>query len=176
MSSSTLIRVLKLSTPHGIRGELKAFCLLEDPSLLKKGLVLEDEKGTPYTLEMVRSASKGRLILKLEGLGTPEAAKAYQGLVLYGPEDLLPPLDEDDGFYYHSLEGLEARVLGNAHTFRVTRVENYGASDILVLEDTSTQENFMVPFQTLAVPTVNVEEGYLEVDPAFLISEKGERP
>lgn len=167
---------MKLSTPHGIRGELKAFCLLEDPSLLKKGLVLEDEKGKPYTLEAVRAASKGRLILKLEGLLTPEAAKAYQGLVLYGPEDLLPPLDEDEGFYYHSLEGLEARVLGDARAFRVARVENYGASDILVLEEANSQESFMVPFQTLAVPTVNLDEGYLEVDPAFLVSEKGERP
>lgn len=167
---------MKLSAPHGIRGELKAFCLLEDSSLLKKGLVLQDEKGTPYTLEMVRVASKGRLILKLEGLTTPEAAKAYQGLVLYGSQDLLPPLDEEEGFYYHSLEGLEARVVGGVRTFRVVRVENYGASDILVLEDTSTQEEFMVPFQTLAVPTVNLDEGYLEVDPAFLVSEKGERP
>ncbi|MBA4117953.1 MAG: 16S rRNA processing protein RimM [Candidatus Puniceispirillum sp.] len=174
MSSKALIRVLKLSAPHGIRGELKAFCLLEDPSFLKKGVLLEDERGASYTLEAVRGASKDRLIVKLSGIDTPEAGKLHQTKVLYGSKDLLPDLGEDDGYYYHTLEGLEARILETGQSLRVVRVENFGAGDILVLAANGSLEEVMVPFHKDAVPMVAVDKGYLEVHSAFVLTSKGD--
>ena len=77
MSTQELICVGKLLSPHGVRGEIKFLCYLEDPRPLRKAKTLFDANGKAYDLESVRTAPKERLLLKLKGLETPEDALLF---------------------------------------------------------------------------------------------------
>jgi 16S rRNA processing protein RimM len=90
-------------------------------------------------------------------------AEALRGTLLTVPRTALPPLGE--GEYYHAdIIGQPAHSPDGALLGHVTKIENYGAGDILelTLEGGKTA---MVPFRA---PAVTETEGRLIVDPLWL--------
>jgi 16S rRNA processing protein RimM len=176
VSTQELICVGKLLSPHGVRGEIKFLCYLEDPRPLRKAKTLFDANGKAYDLESVRTAPKERLLLKLKGLETPEDALLYKNQELFAPRTLLPAPLQDE-YYYHDLVGMRAVTSDGHHTFHVIHVHNFGAGDILELEDISDPtKRYMIPFRGEAVWDVNQETKSLIVSEHFMLDDHGKIP
>lgn len=134
-----------------------------------------------YVVEYARTF-KNRWIVKFEGIDDRDASEAANGIELYGeaddPEDML----EEDAWYPKDLVGLEARlaegnglglpagqvigkvvdVLDSAQTLLKIRL-------VSPVRDTVTGEvtesTALVPFVDELVPDIDLEEGYLTIDP-----------
>ena len=151
-------------------------CYLEDARPLKKAQSLFDAHQKTYDVEGVRSAPKDRLLLKLKGIDTPEAALLYKNTDLFAPKTLLPTPLKDE-FYYHDLVGMRAVTSEGHHTFQVIHVHNFGAGDILELEDTTDPtKRYMIPFRGEAVWDVDQKAKTLVVNEHFLLDDHGRAP
>jgi 16S rRNA processing protein RimM len=100
---------------------------------------------------------KGRLLIRVEGIGDAETAKSYAGAVLEAAREriALAPgeyLDED-------LIGCVVRGVGGEDYGRVDAVEHYPSSDMLVVGAT------MVPMVAAYVRDVDVTARRIVIDP-----------
>ena len=124
---------------------------------------------------------KNRWIVKFEGIDTRDQSEAANGIVLYGeaddPEDML----EADEWYPKDLIGLEARLAENnmlglepgvvvgkvvdvievaQWLLKIRLVNPVKDADGVVVENSA-----LVPFVDELVPDIDLEEGYLTLDP-----------
>lgn len=95
MTSPGFVSIGYTKKTHGAAGELKAS--IEDrflDTVLEKGVVFVGVQGkpVPYFLESVRES--GDLLLKFEGIDTPDQAKGLNSCTLYLRESDLPAMPE----------------------------------------------------------------------------------
>ena len=116
-----------------------------------------------YTVERARTF-KNRWYLKLEGVDDRNAAEELNGTVLYGePWEL-----EDDEFYPKDLVGLEARLKADGRVLGKVVDMIEGAQWLLKIRLTQPvgdETTALVPFVIDLVPDIDLEEGYLTIDP-----------
>ncbi len=95
-----------------------------------------------------------------------DSAETLCGYVLEVRSSQLPELDEDE-FYPFDLVGLEARDPSGSEVGRVTDVVESPAHPVLIIALAAGGEA-LAPFVQAAVPVVDVEAGYLVVDPELI--------
>ena len=78
----------------------------------------------------------------------------------------LPQL-EDDEYYYADLIGVQVESLSGAKIGNVVAVHEFGAGGILEVED-ALANNFMIPFTSEIVPTIDLPNRRLVIDPDIL--------
>ena len=125
--------------------------------------------------------SKNRWIIKFEGIDDRDASEAANGVVLYGeaddPEDML----EADEWYPKDLIGLEARLAENnmlglepgvvvGKVVDVIEVAQWLlkirlANPVKDADGAVVENSALVPFVDELVPDIDLEEGYLTLDP-----------
>jgi 16S rRNA processing protein RimM len=103
------------------------------------------------------------LLLTLDGVGSREEAEAFRDTELLVAVAQLPALDDPDDYYDHQLVGLAARLPDGSPLGQVTAVRHEGA-DLLVVGRPDGGEA-LVPFVAAIVPTVDLDGGFLVVDP-----------
>ena len=135
------VPVARISRAHGVKGELHIL-------LYGSGEILEAAEsvllaGRAHRILLFRrTPDPRRALLRLEGVTDRDAAEALRGLELSLPAAAFPPAG--DGEYWHhqlvgrpvvdlgltdaAAPGAPPRLLGT-----VVAVENYGASDLLVV-------------------------------------------
>lgn len=182
-----LLRVCRIGRAQGMKGEVTVQVFTDEPEWrFTPGSELFSQDGEQrYVVERSRTF-KNRWIIKLEGCDDRNASEALNGLQLYGeaddPEDML----EADEWYPKDLIGLEARmeedneigapagkVIG-----KVVDVIDSPAQSLLKIRlaepvETGTaaddtpivEKTALVPFVDELVPQVDLEEGYLTLDP-----------
>ena len=137
----------------------------DDPDLrFVPGAVLRTDPPDrgPVTIAGVHWHS-GTLLLRLEGIDSREAAETVRNTeLLVGVSDL-PEIEDPDSYYDHQLVGLTARlpdggVLGEIDVVR------HEAQDLLVVRRTEGPD-VLIPFVSAIVPTVDLDGGYVVVDP-----------
>lgn len=101
---------------------------------------------------------KGRMIVKLEGVDTIEAAEAYRGCALAIGEEDLDPLPEGS-YYYHQLRGLRVEDASGAEVGRVEDILDAGAAPVLVIRG-GTGET-LLPLAEGFVERVDLADGRL---------------
>lgn len=113
MDPDQLLLMGRLGRPHGIRGDLKLTPETDDPArfqaLRRVYIGRTPETAAERTVENVRfQYPKGRVVLlvKLDGLTSPEEADALRNLNVYADAADLPPLEEGEAFL-HDLIGLD---------------------------------------------------------------------
>lgn len=171
-----LLRVCRIGRAQGLKGEVTVQVFTDEPDYrFEPGSVLYTRDGE-QEFEVAHSRTfKNRWIIHFEGVDDRDAAEALNGTVLYGeaddPEDML----EEDAWYPKDLVGLEARfadgnTLGAPDGQTVGKVVDVieGAQYLLkirlakpVEDETST----LVPFVDQLVPDIDLEDGYLTLDP-----------
>jgi 16S rRNA processing protein RimM len=118
--------------------------------------------GGKHRLLSAKAAGKGA-IARLEGVNDRATAEALRGSLIEVDREALPPLDE--GEYYHAdLIGLPCIDRDGAVLGMVSAVENYGAGDLLEVED-ACGKRALVPFRS---GIADLEDGRVVIDPAFL--------
>ncbi|MBK1667700.1 16S rRNA processing protein RimM [Rhodovibrio sodomensis] len=149
---------------HGVRGVVKIKPFTQDPLDVGAYGPLTDQSGRHSYQLTVHGVHKGSLLAGLSGVDNREAAQALKGLRLHVDRSALPEVDEDDAFYYADLLGLRVKGVDCTDYGTVTQVDDHGAGD--VIEVTDAQGKVRVwPFTREIVPTVDLANGYLTVDP-----------
>lgn len=112
---------------HGLKGFVVAFLDVDDVEAYRKmksvWLELPPTPGklTAFTVERVQPQTSDRVLLKLQGIDTVEAAEPLRNAKLYKALEELPEL-EDDQFYFHDVIGYtvvdeDLGELGTVETF-----------------------------------------------------------
>ena len=167
MSDPSLDTVVvgRIGRPHGVRGEVTVEVRTDDPDLrFVPGAVLRTdpaERG-PITIAGVHWHS-GTLLLRLAGVDNREAAEAVRNTELVVAVADLPEIEDPDSFYDHQLVGLTARMPNGTEIGQIT-VIRHEAQDLLVVRRPKGGD-LLIPFVSAIVPTVDLDGGFVVVDP-----------
>ena len=138
----------------------------DDPDLrFVPGAVLRTdpaERG-PITITGVHWHSGTLLLSGSEGVDSREAAEAVRNTELLVDVADLPEIEDPDSFYDHQLVGLSARLPDDSVLGEVTAVR-HEAQDLLVVRRPEGGD-VLIPFVSAIVPTVDLDGGFVVVDP-----------
>ena len=143
----------EIVTTHGVRGEVKVLCWLDDPEML-----CEFDRcriaGKDYTMEQVRVQKTCNLV-KLSGIDTMEAAQAMRGKVveLYR-EDI-----DDEVIFAAELVGVEVYAEGEK-IGKITEVLDYPGNSVYVVKG---QYEYMIPAVKQFILETDMEANTMQV-------------
>lgn len=161
--SDSLLLMAEITGVHGIKGEVKLRLFGEDMKLLTKNALLDESGNAACTITKLRGGD-GFAVATIEGLADRTQAEKWRGKKLYLPRDILPKIKKKDTFYHVDLIGLEARHIDGSVLGKVIGVANYGAGDLLDIKP-AKGNSFFVPFRDEMVPEVNIDGGFVLIDP-----------
>ena len=167
MSEDTFDTVVvgRIGRPHGVRGEVTVEVRTDDPDLrFVPGAVLRTDPADrgPITITGVHWHS-GTLLLRLEGVDSREAAEAVRNTELLVDVADLPEIEDPDSYYDHQLIGLTAQLPDGTVIGEIT-VIRHEAQDLLVVRRPEDGD-VLIPFVSAIVPTVDLDGGFVVVDP-----------
>ena len=159
----------------GLKGEIRIFYHGADISLLPAAgtvwLGAEPLLVRPYQVVNVRH-HKGRLLLSVAGVGDRDRAEEFRGCFLYVDKQVLPPLAEDE-FYFYQLKGAVAYDLHGQAIGRVSGLANSPAQDMVEIENQQGQKA-LVPLVKPILRTMDLSEKRLVFDlPPGLLEAQG---
>jgi len=155
------IALAAVAGAHGIKGEVRLKLFAENADSLgrQENLFVG---GTERRLIIVGESGK-TIIARIEGVSDRSAAEALRGELVEINRSDLPPLGENE--YYHvDLIGLPAWDRDGKPVGSVVAVENYGAGDLLEIEDPAGKRS-LIPFRA---GIADLEEGRIIIDREFL--------
>lgn len=160
-SGERKIALAAVAGAHGVKGELRLKLFSESADSLSR-----HEKlfvgGVERRLLSIRDGGK-TAVARFEGIADRSAAETLRGSVVEVDRSALPPLEE--GEYYHAdLIGLSAVTRDKDAVGTVVAIENYGAGDLLEIEDAQGKRSF-IPFRS---GIADLEEGKIILDRDFL--------
>ncbi|HLM06625.1 MAG TPA: ribosome maturation factor RimM [Blastococcus sp.] len=172
MSTPSLDTVVvgRIGRPHGVRGEVTVEVRTDDPDQrFVPGAVFRTDPASrgPITVTGVHWHS-GTLLLRLEGpdgkpIADRDAAEAVRNTELLVEVADLPQLEDPDAYYDHQLVGLAARLPDGTALGEVAAVR-HEAQDLLVVRRAGAADA-LIPFVAALVPTVDLDGGFVVVDP-----------
>lgn len=146
------IEIAKVLRPHGLSGELK--CKLYNPNLefyndLKE--VYLEGKDIPSRVVSVRVLND-YIYLKLGTIDSREKADLLRGFGIYIDKSKMQIASDE--YIIADLIGIDVIDENGEVIGKLVDVENYGASDILVI--TQYKRNYSVPFTQSIVKSVDI--------------------
>ena len=133
MNDKDKILVGKIVAPQGIRGEVRVQTYSENPTDFKKFKV-QSSKFRSEDFKFMRAIPNSTVVIaKINGYDDRNAAETLRGTELFIGRDDLPALGEQE-YYQTDLIGMTVNQRGNI-IGRVVCIQNYGAGDILELEN-----------------------------------------
>jgi 16S rRNA processing protein RimM len=146
---------------HGVRGLVRVKSFAATPSAIASYQPLEDANGRAYRLTL-KGGAGDMLIAAVDGVADRDQAARLKGTQLFVRRDALPATGAGE-FYHADLVGLEVRLQDGSVFGTVRAVHDFGAGD--ALEIAREQGEVMVPFTRAAVPVVDIEGGFIMLDP-----------
>ena len=147
------VKAGEIVTTHGVRGEVKVLCWLDDPEML-----CEFDRcrigGKEYTMEQVRVQKTCNLV-KFAGIDTMEAAQAMRGKIveLYR-EDI-----DDEVIFADELKGVEVFAEGQS-IGKIVDVLDYPGNSVYVVKG---QYEYMIPAVKAFILMTDVDANRMEV-------------
>jgi 16S rRNA processing protein RimM len=155
---------------HGIGGEVVVDVRTDDPyDRFAPGNVLRararDKTERRLVVDSMREHS-GRLLVRLEGIASRDAADALRGSLFIVDAADLPEIEDPDEFYDHQLEGLRVRTTAGLDVGVVAEVLHTAAGEILAVRPAEGDgPEILVPFVGAIVTSVSLSDGLVEIDP-----------
>ena len=143
----------EIVTTHGIRGEVKVLCWLDDPEMLCEFDRCRID-GKEVIMEQVRVQKTCNLV-KLKGVDTMEAAQLLRGktIELYR-EDI-----DDEVIFAAELVGMEVQCEGKT-IGKVREVLDYPGNKVYVVKG---EKEYMIPAVSAFVLDVDMEKNLMQV-------------
>ncbi|MBU6279156.1 MAG: ribosome maturation factor RimM [Actinomycetales bacterium] len=160
----------RIGRAQGIRGEVNVDIRTDDPDeRFSAGAVLlkqEPGAGEPAgTLTVAGVRWQGnRLILHFAGVADRNAAEALRGVLLLVDRDEGADTGEPDAFYDTALIGCDVVTISGQRVGAVQDVLHLPGQDVLVVRSDDERE-VLVPFVAAIVPTVDVANRRIAIDP-----------
>src|SRR5215210_275068 len=166
LNSVELISVARVAKPRGLKGEVACDLLTDSPERFEwvDELIAVFPGGRRKRLALEGHwLHGGRVILKLEGFDTPEAAAALAGCELAVPESEAVELEEGE-FYDWQLEGCRVETVEGEEVGTVREVLHTGGeAPVLIILDERNREN-LVPLAESICVRVDVDAKLIRVD------------
>ena len=155
------IALAAVAGAQGVKGELRLKLFSDSIENLSRHDMLY-VGGVERRLLAVRDSGK-TAVARFEGISDRSAAEALRGSLVEVDRATLPQLEE--GEYYHAdLIGLEAIGRDGNRVGTVAAIENYGAGDLLEIEQPDGRKS-LIPFKP---GIADLEDGRILLDPLFL--------
>jgi 16S rRNA processing protein RimM len=173
------VEIGRIVAPQGVKGEVRVYPSSDFPErFLEPGRrwLRRPRSATPEPVELVRGRyieGKGLYVVQLAGVGDREGAEALRDAMLLVPVDDRPALASDE-FYGADLVGLRVIVQATGEAIGTVTDLYEAGNDLLEVTYHSSDEEkassgrartVLIPFVAAIVPVVNLELGYLEIDP-----------
>lgn len=155
------IALAAIAGAHGVRGDLRLKLFTDDAEKLRTYQPLY-VAGQPRRLLELRQSGKSP-IARFEGVSDRSAAEALRGALIEIDRSSLPSLEQGE-YYYADLIGLPALDRDGRPVGRVVAVENYGAGDLLEIQNDGGKTS-LIPFKP---EIAELADGKVVVDPEFL--------
>lgn len=161
-SAEERVVVGKITSAHGIRGEVKVSLFVDDPSFLSdvKTIRLDGRPPREIAVRGVRFHS-GSALLLFEGVTDRTEAERLRGRELSVPLSLLPALDEDE-YYVSEIVGLQVESSEGEPLGTLEEVIFTGANEVYVLRGGPHGE-ILIPAIESVVQSVDLEGGRMVV-------------
>ena len=147
------VKAGEIVTTHGVRGEVKVLCWLDDPEML-----CEFDRcrigGKEYTMEQVRVQKTCNLV-KLEGINDMDAANALRGKII----ELYREDIDDEVIFADELIGVEVFAEGEM-IGKITEVLDYPGNSVYVVKGSY---EYMIPAVNSFILSTDVGENRMEV-------------
>ncbi|MBO7251243.1 MAG: 16S rRNA processing protein RimM [Oscillospiraceae bacterium] len=143
----------EIVTTHGVRGEVKVLCWLDDPEMLCEFDRCKID-GKDFVMEQVR-VQKNCNLVKLAGVDTMEAAQAMRGkkIQLYR-EDI-----DDEVIFAAELIGMEVFAEGEK-IGKITEVLDYPGNSVYVIKGAY---EYMIPAVKQFILSTDMENNVMQV-------------
>jgi len=161
-----------LRRPHGVKGEVVMEVHTDFPQRLKPGTrVFLGEPHIPLLIVHARPHAEGMLI-RFEGLDTPEAAGRYRNQYVYVSTADRPPLPKGQ-YYHHELLGCRVVDERGEHLGVLTEILETGANDVYVVRPPHGRE-VLLPAIASVILDVQTDARVVRVHlPPGLLDETG---
>lgn len=143
----------EIVTTHGVKGEVKVLCWLDDPEMLCEFDRCRIQ-GKDYTIQSCRVQKTCNLV-KLSGVDTMEAAQAMRGKVL----ELYREDIDDEVIFAAELMGVEVFCQGAA-IGKIVDVLDYPGNSVYVVKG---EHSYMIPAVKQFILSTDVEGNRMEV-------------
>lgn len=153
--------------PHGVRGMVRVKVMGDGPAnmtAVETVTLAEDERGSAarhYRIEGGGTGRVGEARLKLEGVGSREAAQALRGRWIIGEESQLERLPEGE-FYWFQLIGCRVETEDGDAVGTVKELWETGGHDVLVVR-TEAGRQLLLPTAKELLPVIDIENKRLVV-------------
>jgi 16S rRNA processing protein RimM len=135
-NNTPYIIIGKFGSTYGVQGWIKIHTYTEfGPTILDyKPWYIDRKKDswTPINIESGRLHNNG-IIVKLNGINTPEEARLFTGLNIAIPRSQLPQLQENE-YYWSDLIGLSVINQNGEMLGKVIYLMETGSNDVLVVK------------------------------------------
>ena len=143
----------EIVTTHGVRGEVKVLCWLDDPEML-----CEFDRcriaGKDYVMEQVRVQKTCNLV-KLQGIDTMEAAQAMRGKIL----ELYREDIDEEVIFAAELIGME--VFADEQCIgKIKEVMAYPGNSVYVVRG---EHEYMIPAVNQFILSTDMEKNEMQV-------------
>jgi 16S rRNA processing protein RimM len=165
--SQKLVVIGKIVAAHGIQGQVKIKVFIENPLDINKYGPVQNGDGSSFFQIKPLHAKGDVVVVSLKSVTDRNQAEALRGTELYVGRENFPELD-DNTFYNEDLIGLEVHNSTGKSVGIIISVQNFGAGDLLEIQDPETFQAIFVPFRDEAVPTVDLEKGVFVVEDSYL--------
>ncbi|MDI7276066.1 MAG: ribosome maturation factor RimM [Anaerolineae bacterium] len=150
----------RVLAPWGARGEVRAQVLTQFPERFAAlHEITVGEERRVFRLQSAR-LHKGNVVLKLEGIDSPEQAAALRGELLYVPLSEAMPLGEHE-YYHYQILGLDVYTVQGEHLGSVTDILETGSNDVYVVQGRGRE--VLIPALADVVQEVDLEHRRLVV-------------
>jgi len=153
----TAVAIGRISSIHGIKGELRVMPLTDFPERFDAGVQVWLD-GVPLRVRRRRWQGK-EMIVALEGIETRDAAEALRGKELMAPS---PKPLEEGVFYQHDIVGLRAVTHEGEVLGRVAEVLSTGSNDVYVV--VGDRGELLLPALEGVVHEIDVTNGRIVVE------------
>ena len=147
------VKAGEIVTTHGVRGEVKVLCWLDDPEML-----CEFDRcrigNKEYTMEQVRVQKTCNLV-KLQGIDTMEVAQTMRGQVI----ELFREDIDDEVIFADELKGVEVFAEGES-IGKIVDVLDYPGNSVYVVKG---KFEYMIPAVKAFILNTDVDANRMEV-------------
>jgi 16S rRNA processing protein RimM len=152
----------QIGAAHGVGGEVRLRSFTAEPAAIADYGPLQTEDGRVLQIEALRPA-KDHFIARLSGVRDRDAASALASTKLYVPRERLPEPQAPGEFYHADLVGLAVFDRAGAKVGTVVAIHNFGAGDLIEVQEAAGGRTQLVPFDEATVPVVDIAAGRIVI-------------